>query len=79
MSYFLILKNGAPEKLVSDLDHEALKEESPSFWILTHQILNIYDDEALAKLCMETMKDAQPELELKIVELHQIDSIEDWN
>lgn len=79
MTYFLILKDEAPEKLISSLDEDKVRNEDISFWLLSHQILNIFDDKEIAEQSCASMMRQNPEIKFKIVELHQIDSVQDWN
>ncbi len=81
MKYFLILKNDKPEKLIHSLDENTTKKQDISFWLMTHQILNIFDDAELANQVMSSMiaADEANNADYKIVELHQIDVDKGWN
>ncbi len=77
-SYFLLLVNEQPEKLVDDLEPDKDRDDI-SFWLLAHQILNVFDDEELAKRMIDTRKQHDPTKEYKLVELHQVDYHMEWS
>ena len=79
MSYFLILKDGEPERLITEMDQDKTKEEDMSFYILANQVLNIYSDKELAEICLKTMSVSYPSSSFKIVELCEIDTTQEWN
>ena len=81
MRYYLVLKNEEPEKLITSLDEKEVKKEDISFWLMSHSILNVFDDEEIANQVMSSMLESEKNLNTsyRMVELHQIDFIKEMN
>jgi ssRNA-specific RNase YbeY (16S rRNA maturation enzyme) len=85
MKLFVVLKNGSADKFVNsegaprELLEEYEKTKDVTLMIIGAQILNVFDDEEIARYAAECMKKDYPTDRFSVAELHMVTSKIEWS